>query len=268
MVKTDIIIPYWEGSSSDELNHSLNSLKKEISLINKLIIVYDGENSFFKINIEDKEIENKILFIYLRANKGAGTARNVGALFSDAENLLFLDAGDMSIKNRVWTQNKILKKNYVSVGAIKEVNSTGMSRVKISSKNVIIARKLLPYKNPFNNVSIGIKRNFFISIGGYGDTRVGEDWVLSGRILKQTDKINISNKVFVLVDLKVNFLERRSGIKVYSEIKKSLEELYNLGIINLNELIISKIIQKITRVYLSKYFLTLIYKINRNNINL
>ena len=266
MIKTDIIIPYWEGSSTDDLNNSLNSLKSEILLINKLIIVFDGEESFFKIKIEDKLIEDKILFIYLRNNQGPGTARNVGALFSDAENLLFLDAGDMSIKNRVLTQIKVLNNNYVSVGAIKEINSLGISRVKFSIKNIIIARKLLAYKNPFNNVSIGIKRKFFISIGGYGDTRVGEDWVLSGKILKQTNKINITKKVLVLVNVKENFIQRRSGIKVYSEIKKSLEKLYKLGIINLYELLISKSIQKITRVYLSKYFLPLIYNLNRTKI--
>ena len=267
MIKTDIIIPYWEGSSAEDLKNSLNSLKKEISLINKLIIVLDGENSFFQIKIEDKILEDKILFIYLKDNQGPGTARNIGAIFSEAENLLFLDTGDMNVENRVWSQNKALNSNYVSVGAIKEINSLGISRVKFSIKNTSTARKLLPYKNPFNNVSFGIKRKFFLSIGGYGDTRVGEDWILSGKVLKQTDKINISNKVFVLVNLKENFMQRRSGIKVYSEIKKSLENLYNLEIINLFELIISKSIQKICRVYLSKYFLHLIYKLNRKDIN-
>ncbi len=263
MIKTDIIIPYWEGSSSEDLNNSINSLKSEISLINKLIIVLDGENSFFKIKIEDKAIENKLLLIYLRDNKGAGTARNVGAIFSDAENLLFLDTGDMNIDNRILNQNNALNNAYVSVGAIKEVNSIGISRIKFSSKNIAIAKLFLPYKNPFNNVSIGIKREFFISIGGYGDTRVGEDWILSGKVLTSTKKINITDKVLVLVNVKENFLQRRSGIKVYSEIKKSLDKLYNLNIINSHELIISKIIQKISRVYLSKYILSFIYKLNR-----
>ena len=78
----------------------------------------------------------------------------------------------------------------------------------------------MPYKNPFNNVSIAIKRNFFNSIGGYGDTRIGEDWILSGKILKQTDKICFEEKIYVLVNIKENFLERRSGAKVYLEIKK------------------------------------------------
>ena len=52
MIKTDIIIPYWEGSSTDDLNNSLNSLKSEILLINKLIIVYDGENHFLKSKLK------------------------------------------------------------------------------------------------------------------------------------------------------------------------------------------------------------------------
>ena len=36
MIVTDIIIPYWEGSSPEELNKSLNSLKQEISLSHHL----------------------------------------------------------------------------------------------------------------------------------------------------------------------------------------------------------------------------------------
>ena len=62
--------------------------------------------------------------------------------------------------------------------------------------------------------------------------------------IKRTKKINITDKVLVLVNVKENFLQRRSGAKVYSEIKKSLEKLYDLKIINLHELIISKSIQK------------------------
>jgi len=263
MIKTDIIIPYWEGSSSEDLNNSLNSLKSEISLINHLIIVFDGENSFFKVEIEDKDILNKSILVYKKDNLGPGNARNIGAIFSDAENLLFLDAGDMFIKNRIAKQNNILKKNHVSVGAIKEINTLGTSRVKFSSKNIELARKVLPYKNPFNNVSIAIKRNFFNSIGGYGETRIGEDWILSGKILKQTEKICFEENIYVLVNIKENFLERRSGEKVYIEIKESLEKLYKLKIINLHELIISKTIQKISRVYLSKYFLPLIYQLTR-----
>ena len=49
MISTDIIIPLWEGTSSEEINISLASLKNEIDLITKVIIVCDGENSFFKI---------------------------------------------------------------------------------------------------------------------------------------------------------------------------------------------------------------------------
>jgi len=265
MSSTDVIIPYWEGSSSEELNYSLYSLKKEILLIDKIIIVCDGKNSFFKIQIKDKELEDKILIIYLKNNQGPGNARNIGSIFSKAENLLFLDTGDINTKNRINFQNHILIRNHVSVGSIMEVDSLGEERIKLSSKNIKLAKIFLPYKNPFNNVSIGIKRKLFNKIGGYGHTRIGEDWILSGKILKQTDKIHITDQVLVLVNIKENFLERRSGLKIYLEIKKSLEKLFYLKIINRYELLISKIIQKISRVYISKFILSMIYKLNRRN---
>ena len=267
MILTDVIIPYWEGSSPQELNKSLNSLKKEISLINKLIIVCDGKNSFFNLKIEDQDIIEKTLIIYLKENNGAGKARNIGVIFSEAENLLFLDAGDLCIDNRISIQNKALKKNYVSIGAIREINSIGLNRLKPSFKNVKMARRILPYRNPFNNVTIGIKRKFFNEIGGYGQTRIGEDWILTGKILKKTNKIDVEEKVLVLVNIKSDFLKRRRGKKIYLEIKKSLEELHKLEIINLYELKISKIIQKITRVYFSKELLSLVYKLNRKETN-
>ena len=168
------------------------------------------------------------------------------------------------MNNRIGSQINALKKNYVSIGAINERNSIGINRLKFSCKNFNRAKSFLPYKNPFNNVTIGIKRNFFNSIGGYGETRVGEDWILSGKILKETNKIDIKNEVLVLVNIKEDFISRRKGKLVYREIKKSLEKLYDLEIINLYQLIISKAIQKISRVYLSRIFLKLIYKLNRN----
>ena len=90
-------------------------------------------------------------------------------------------------------------------------------------------------------------------------------------LCRQTDllvrSVELASLTDKIVNIKEDFMQRRRGIKVYSEIKKSLENLYNLEIINLYEMIISKIIQKLFRVYLSKYFLPLIYKLTRKNIN-
>ena len=40
---------------------------------------------------------------------GPGIARNIGAIFSKSENLLFLDAGDICINNRINLQINALK---------------------------------------------------------------------------------------------------------------------------------------------------------------
>ena len=45
-MKTDIIMPCWEGNNNLELINSLNSLINNEKLINKIIIVIDGCKEF------------------------------------------------------------------------------------------------------------------------------------------------------------------------------------------------------------------------------
>ena len=169
---------------------------------------------------------------------------------------------------RIALQINSLLDNDISVGNILEIDKkNNKSSIRISASNKINAHRILPYRTPFNNVTIGIKRKFFNSIGGYGEARVGEDWVLSGKIIKETVKVDIKDKILVSVNIKNDFISRREGRVVYGEIKKSLEKLHSLGIIKLHELMISKAIQKVSRIYLSKIFLKLIYKLNRIEIN-
>ena len=62
------------------------------------------ERILFKEIIKDKKINHKIFIVYLKNNMGPGIARNIGSVFSKAENLLFLDAGDICINNRISLQ--------------------------------------------------------------------------------------------------------------------------------------------------------------------
>ena len=76
--------------------------------------------------------------------------------------------------------------------------------------------------------------------------------ILSGKILKQTDKIHITDQVLVLVNIK-DFLGEGSNL---FRNKKSLEKLFYLKIINRYELLISKIIQKISEyIYPNLFYL-------------
>ena len=97
------VIPIWEGSTSKEIEFSIESLIQENSLINEILIVFDGYKSF--------EIEffiplifiNKVKYIYCGINGGPSISRNKGALFAKT-NTFFLDCGDQSVPKRAKLQ--------------------------------------------------------------------------------------------------------------------------------------------------------------------
>ena len=90
------ILPLWEKTNSIELENSLRSLLPEYHLIEDILLVYDGYNSFGLHFRVPELIENKLTRIYCPINKGPGLARNTGALYAKTEFIFFLDAGALS----------------------------------------------------------------------------------------------------------------------------------------------------------------------------
>ena len=87
-MKTDIIMPCWEGNNNLELINSLNSLINNEKLINKIIIVIDGCKEF-EFLPEKHILAKKILFVYQFVNRGPGASRNTGVIFSNRKILYF-----------------------------------------------------------------------------------------------------------------------------------------------------------------------------------
>ena len=262
-MKTDILIPCWAGNNKKELKESLDSLINNEVLINKIIIIIDGCKTFPRYLPENHILKEKILIVYQYNNRGPGVARNTGVIFSKAQNIIFLDTGDMCTKDRLKLQINSLRGHSVSLGDIKEIDNKNNVFVRKSSRNKEEALKAIAFKNPFNNVTLAIKRKDFIKINGYPNIRTAEDWVLMGKILKNHLSIFIEKDVLVIIKLDNEFISRRSGSEVYKEIRKAIFMLFELGLMGKKELFLSLFIQKITRKYLPLKILKLIYKILR-----
>ena len=56
---------------------------------------------------------------------------------------------------------------------------------------------------------MAIKKDSFLELGGYANLRVGEDWVLMGKIIKKGLKISCIDSELVNVFIGQNFLQRR-----------------------------------------------------------
>ena len=126
------------------------------------------------------------------------------------------------------------------------------------------ARKLVPFRNPFNNVTMAIRKKTFLELGGYANLRIAEDWVLMGKIIKKELKISSLDKPLVKVFIGENFLQRRSGRKFYDDIRKCLILLLKLGLMNKNTFLISLTIQFVFRRILPIKILSKVYKFLRS----
>ena len=257
------IIPIWEKSSVEELESSINSLIPEDPLIEEILIVFDGYKSFNKKIIFPKKFFKKLKFIYCGINNGPGIARNKGVLFSKSKYILFLDCGDQSVPKRAKIQIKSLNENDVSFGNIREISPSGKESIRKGSSTYLRAKRLIGFRNPFNNVTMAIKKKSFFDLGGYANLRIAEDWVLIGKILKKQLKISILDVELVKVFTGQDFIIRRHGKKYFEEINKCLVILLELKLINKLIYCISFLILFITRSFLPKKILFLIYRFLR-----
>lgn len=267
METTDIIIPTYKGNNKEQINNSLESIINEKEFINNIFIVIDGCEEFPTNLPYEHSLKNKITFIYTYQNYGPGLARNIGVTFSKSKNIIFLDAGDTCSKNRISIQVNSLKNNDISLGDIIELDKNKKSSIRVSACNTKSAKRILPYRTPFNNVTIAIKRSIFIKLGGYPKLRTAEDWLFMGKFIKNNSKISFEKKILVEIKKDELFIYRRKGKLVYQDIKYCIEQLNRIGLINKFEMYISLNLQRVLRLYTPKKILNSIYIILRKQIN-
>ncbi len=259
----DIIIPLWDKTHKEDLIKSLNSLVDEKKYINNIILVIDGCNNYPKYLPEDHILQSKFLVIYNSRNFGPGYARNCGVIFAKSNNLIFLDAGDININKRIQLQLNLLKNNEACFADIEEHRAKSTRLVRKSCANIEIARKVIAYKTPFNNVTLAIKKKAFEKLGGYPSLRTAEDWVLMGKIIKNNLKIKVVDKVLVSIDIDQRFNSRRRGIKVFKDILSCLKFNYKNRLISRFDLILSITISFLFRVILPKQIFAYLYRVLR-----
>ena len=98
-----VIIPFWQGSDSMELESSLKSLLPELSLIGEVILVYDGLSpisvEYFAPTFEKCESDPLMRDLFLRLcmfvlfQCWPGHARNLGFIYTQFPVIIFLDCG-------------------------------------------------------------------------------------------------------------------------------------------------------------------------------
>lgn len=183
------------------IKDALESVLKQSFKDFEIVIVDDCscDNTFF---IVDRYIKDGMPIVYKKNDKNIGifNSRNVALSFCSGEYVAILDSDDIWIdENKLKKQVDFLEENkeYLICGSmaslIDEKNNVFGSLIFRSSDKVI--RNKILFSNQFIHSSVVYRRDKVVSIGGYGEYTIGEDYDLFLRIGLIGKFFNFSDKM-------------------------------------------------------------------------
>lgn len=152
----------------------LESLKKQITLADELVLVEDGPIPMELSSLIDLYREKlNIISVKIPTNKGLGNALNEGLKHCNSIFVARMDTDDIAYPNRFFEQIKFMEQNpeIDLCGSFStEINEAGEegSLRKMPVDNDSIVKNL--WTNPFIHPSVIFKREKMLSIDGYDAT--------------------------------------------------------------------------------------------------
>lgn len=240
--------------------NSISSILNQNTINYEIIIVDDGSTDGTKNIIMNHLNNDKIKYHHYENNQGANFAKNLGALKSNGDYLIFLDSDDILASENSLSkiEEDLSNNNYPSLAMFACIDlSQRITISQVNFKGVVsfsdyFSQKFKGEYLPVVKKSDFLRINFFIDInGGEGIT-----WNL---IAKETGNIFISNTIARIYDNKgtdrLSYFNKKNFIRVRNVFIKDLKinykdylRIYKVGFV----LVILKIIYYQLRFFLNK----------------
>ena len=229
----------------DELIHLIESIQKQ-SLIPEyfeMIISDDGSTDGTAEQVKElqKEISFNLLYISQK-NLGPGAARNNGVNNSNGELIVFIDSdceADIDWLKNIFNSYKnnefdafggpdLARKSFLPIQRAINFSMTSFlttGGMRGHNKNMI--SKFYPRSH-----NMGVKKEIFDKVGGFGSLRHGQDIELSNRIINENAEVKLLEDVIV-------YHRRRTTLMQF------FRQVFNWGVARIN---LSKIDGKMLQV--------------------
>lgn len=221
------------------LDEAFRSIYFNELLPNEIVLVQDGSipiELITIINLWRKKLP--ITLIKLDKNLGLGSALNAGLSVCSHDIVIRVDSDDINRRNRFSTIMKYFS-SHPEIGIVsswlEEFEFTPGDRGVI--KKVPIQSEINSYskrRSPFNHPAVAFRKNFVISLGGYGVEYLYEDYALWLKLL--ASGVKGDNIQAVLVDMRFSreTLKRRGGLKYAASEIRSQYHFYKNNYISLS----------------------------------
>jgi glycosyltransferase involved in cell wall biosynthesis len=195
---------------------AIDSCLSNTILPNEIIVVVDGPVSVdFEIKIRGYDSHDLIKIIWLPENIGISRALNEGLKAVKTKYVFRADGDDINRRNRFSIQLDMLSSGLQLVGGAiieRDINGTQLAVKRCPRTH----EEILRYgkrRNPFNHMTVAFDYKAAMSVGGYPDVHLLEDWALWVLMLEGGVIAGNSDEILVDATADLNMYRRRGGLK-------------------------------------------------------
>ena len=249
-----VLMTVYEKEKPYNLRRSLLSSYRQTIRPTEIVLVCDGElTQELYDEIEQIKSEIPILKVYqLPCNVGSGPASCFGVKKCNTDLIARMDSDDYSEETRFEKQIKAFEENpnLIMVGTNILEKNTEFTAFKTVPEKTEEIRKYSKFRNPFNNPSSMMKKEYILKVGNYRKFRYLEDYDLIMRLIHDNptkDFLNIQEPLVIMQTNNSSYL-RRGGL-LYVKTEFFLQtDFYKRGYISKVELCRNIFIRNIVRV--------------------
>lgn len=222
-----IIIPVY--NRPDEIDELLESLTKQTNQRFEVIIAEDGSTKKSDFIVE-KYVSRLPIIYFEKPNSGPGQTRNAGAKRAKFDYLIFFDSDCIIPENYIESVSQFLENHFVDAygGPDKALPSftTIQKAINYSMTSFFTTggirggKKAIDKFHP-RSFNLGVSKEAFTAIGGYGNMRFVEDIDFSLRLIEKGYQTALIPEAYV-------YHKRRSTFKQF------FKQVYNSGIARVN----------------------------------
>ena len=249
-----VLMTVYEKEKPYNLRKSLLTSYQQTTKPKEIILVCDGLLTPELYNeIEQIKKEIPILQVYqLDTNVGSGPASRFGVDKCTTDIIARMDSDDYSVETRFEKQIKAFEENHnlIMVGTNILEKNTEFTALKTVPEMTEEIRKYAKFRNPFNNPSSMMKKDFILKVGNYRKFRYLEDYDLTMRLIHDNptkDFLNIQEPLVVMQTDDSSYLRRGGLLYVKTEFFLQVD-FYRRGYISKVELCRNIFIRNIVRV--------------------
>lgn len=249
-----VLMTVYEKEKPYNLRKSLLTSYRQTIKPTEIVLVCDGILTHELYDeIEDIKSEIPILKVYqLDTNMGSGPASHFGVEKCNTDLIARMDSDDYCVETRFEKQIKAFKENpnLIMVGTNILEKNTEFSALKTVPEKTEEIREYSKFRNPFNNPSSMMKKDYILKVGNYRKFRYLEDYDLTMRLIHNNpakDFLNIQEPLVIMQTDNSSYLRRGGLLYVKTEFFLQVD-FYKRGYLTKFELCRNIFVRNIVRV--------------------